>query len=73
VKCASARYINSVQLRPLTTASGPPSPALARILLRMKMGYVCSCPVVILFKYVKVMPSYFFNFLFALYLTTFDS
>lgn len=40
MKCASARYINNVPLRPLITASGPPSPALARILLRMKIWYV---------------------------------
>jgi hypothetical protein len=64
VKCASARYINNVPLRPLITASGPPSPALARILLRMKMGYVCPYLVVFLFQYVKFIPSYFFIFLY---------
>ena len=71
MKCASARYINNVPLKPLITASGPPSPALARILLRMKMGYVCPHLVVFLFHYVKVIPSYFFTF-FVLYLTTLD-
>lgn len=60
MKCASARYINNVPLRPLITASGPPSPALARILLRMKMGYVCPHLVVFVFQYVKVIPPYFF-------------
>ena len=70
MKCASARYINNVPLRPLITASGPPSPALARILLRMKIWYVHPRLVVFSFQYVKVVPSYFFTFFGTLFNNT---